>query len=360
MTAKITYYDFCNLQYAGFYLNGFQENAQERGYRLVVSHNQPSELTRINLNEERRTKYLSLYLIFRYEGDETFLFAIDTSDLNGDMSQGWDCNPLLDVCRHYFKVNYNKEAIEANPELAPYQDKILPVPIVFPVAVYQPWHFHPKLTSVHGSAWPRKAILRRFKSLRNIPSLSDYRRMRVVPKDLDVFFIASIYSEAGRAYNREINDHRKAIVEGLNKYSRYNILARYIDVNGTAEGLGSYVIPRMKLSQYLDLMSRSRIGIYVRGFFGCLSFKFGELMAMGIPVVGESILNNREMMYGFNYFQEEFAYDEPEEIVERSIYLLEHPALIDEYRRANTETFEKYLSPGPVVSAILDQIEKQL
>jgi hypothetical protein len=359
MMAKITYYDFCNLQYAGFYLNGFQENVEQRGYRFVVSHEKPSEITTINLKETYLTQYLNLHLLFRYEGDESFLFAIDTSDLNGDASLGVDFYPLLDICRYYFKVNYNKEAIEKNPVLAPYQDKILPVPIVFPVAVSQPWRFLPKVSSLNGSMWPRKAISQRFKSLRHIPSLADYRRMRAVPKDYDVFFIALIRSEVGRPYNIELNNHRKAIVEGLNKYSRYNILARYIDVDGDAKGLGSYVIPRMKLSEYLNLMSRSRIGIYVRGFFGCLSFKFGELMALGSPVVGESILNNREMMYGFNYFQDQFAYDEPEEIVERIIYLLEHPALIDEYHRANTETFENHLSPRPVVSAILDQLESR-
>jgi hypothetical protein len=107
-------------------------------------------------------------------------------------------------------------------------------------------------------------------------------------------------------------------------------------------------------------MGRSRVGIYVRGTKGCLSFKFGELMALGSPVVGETILNNREYLYSLDYFDEQFAYDEPEQIVEQVIRLLENPARIEELRRANTATFLNHLSPRPAVAAILDRLEDKL
>lgn len=358
MTAKITLYDYWNLNYIGFYIKGFQENARKRGYRLSFSHGQPPELTGLNLREAWSfTKKFGMYLVGRYEkGEESFLFTIDTSDLHGSLTPPIEdyVDPLLEVSKYYFKVNYNKEAIANNPRLAPHQEKIFPLPIVFPVAVAQPWRVLPKMTPLGGPAWTRESIKGRFSSFLTIPSLADYRRMRAMPKDIDVFFISTLRSEAGRPHYTELNNRRRAVIEGLNDYSRFNIMARYLDLDGDIGG--PLAIPKLELDKYLELMARSRIGIYVRGSFDCLSFKFGELMALGGAIVGETILNNREMMYSFDRFGEQFAYDDPESLVERVGYLLEHPSLIDEYARANQETFDNHLSPGPVVSAILDRL----
>lgn len=319
----------------------------------------PPELTDIDLRKEWLPEYLRMFLIFRYEGDESFLFTIDTSDLNGDKSvpiEGF-IYPLLDICRYYFKVNYNKETIAANPKLAPYQDKILPLPVVFPVAVSRPWQFLPKITPIGGPIWPRNTIKWRISNLLNNPSQADYRRLRALPKDLDVFFITILRPEEGKPHNAIMNIRRRTLVEGLNKLGRYNIMARYLDTNGSVGG--PYAIPKLKLSDYLKYMARSRVGIYVRGSFGCLAFKFGELMALGSAIAGETILNNREILYRYDHFADQFAYDEPEALVERVGYLLGHPSLIDEYARANQETYDKYLAPGPVVAALLDKLEQK-
>jgi hypothetical protein len=80
-------------------------------------------------------------------------------------------------------------------------------------------------------------------------------------------------------------------------------------------------------------------------------------MVLGSPVVGETILNNTDYLYGFPHFDEQFAYDEPEALVERVYYLLNHPDQIEELRRANTETFEKHFTPRAMVAGILDQLE---
>jgi hypothetical protein len=354
----ITYYDFCNLQYAGFYLKGFQQNADERGYRLAISHHEPPELEELGLTKNWLPKTQAAFLICRYEGDDSFLFIIDTSDQNGDVATGEGYQyPLLEASRYYFKVNYNAQAIAGNPKLAPYATKIFPAPIVFPVAVSQPWRFLPKLTPLGGPAWPRHAVQRRFKNLNEIPSLEDYQRMRATPKDIDAFFIVPLRKVVDHDYNVNPNERRMLIVEGLNKYKRYNMVARYVTSNASDEVTGPYVIPRLRLGEYLDLMARSRIGIYVRGYHGCLSFKFGELMALGSPVVGETILNNTDFLYSFDHFDEQFAYDEPEQIVERVIYLLENPAKAEELRQANIETFINHLSPRPAVATILDRLE---
>src|SRR5690606_31460249 len=116
-----------------------------------------------------------------------------------------------------------------------------------------PWRFLPKLTPFGSPIWPRKAIEWRFKALRTIPSLDDYRRMRALPKDIDVFYIAILRPEDGKPVNVEPNRRRRAIVEGLNKYERYNIMARYLDLDGSIGG--PLVVPRMKVDKYLNYMA---------------------------------------------------------------------------------------------------------
>jgi glycosyltransferase involved in cell wall biosynthesis len=112
----------------------------------------------------------------------------------------------------------------------------------------------------------------------------------------------------------------------------------------------------MDQREYFDLNARSRVGIYVRGNHDCLAFKFGELMAMGKPIVGETLMNNRENMYAYDRFDEQFAYDDAQELVERVIYLLENPRVLEELGKANTATFENHFAPKPLVKNILDQI----
>lgn len=354
---KITYYDFTYLPYASIYVNGFMENARERGYRFVISHREPEEFKGLGVAEKWLPDVHATILLGRYEGAESFLFAVDCSDLNGDITLGEIQLRALEKCKVYFKVNYNAAAIAANPQLAPYAAKIRPAPVVFPVAVAQPWRLLPNFNPLAGPLWPRPAAKRRIKNITETPGIDDYRRMRRSQKDIDAFFITPIYVGKDKAFNLEHNARRKVLVEGLNRDKRFNIVARYVASGNPGEDQGPYTIPRLSLREYLDLMSRTRVGIYVRGSFGCLSFKFGELMALGSPVVGETILNNTDYLYDFPYFDEQFAYDEPEALVERVYYLLNNPERIEELRRANTETFEQHLTPRAIVAGIVDQLE---
>lgn len=360
---RITYYDYSNLYYAAIYLNGFMDLAAERGYQFAISRREPPELKGLEMANQWLPSRRTAWTVFRYErGTESFLFCIDTGDKNGDVEMGGIGHELLlEKCKYYFKVNYNAAAIAGNPRLAPYQEKIRPAPITFPVAIHQPWKYLPNINPLAGPVWPRDAIDRRIKGLKEVPKLDDYRRLRAKKKDIDAFFILPIRSEIDNPRYAEQNRRRKIIVEGLNqRKGSYNIVAGYIASGTHNEDPGPYVMPRTSLAEYLDLMSRTRIGIYVRGTDGCLSFKFGELMALGIPVVGETILNNTDNLYQLDYFDEQFAYDEPEDIVDQVFRLLDKPEHIEELKQANTETFENHLASGPIVAGILDQIEEKV
>jgi hypothetical protein len=355
---KITYYDFTNLRYTAFFLNGFAENADERGFRFEVSGREPPEFADLALTREYLPRDHAFHAIFRYEGNDSFLFCIDAGDLNGNVALGGGYHfALLEKCRYYFKVNYNTHTILNNPALRPYAEKIKPIPLVFPIATTQPWRYMPRCLPGQGAIWPMEAIVKRSKSLLSSASLDTYRQLRNNPKDIDVFFVIRIYSDPSGKHDEILNENnarRSAIVEGLNKHGRFNMFVRYAVTEN--EDIGPLGTRYIRFREYLKLMSRARVGVYVRGYADCLSFKFGQLMALGMPIVGETILNNTENMYVLDRFGEQFAYDDPEFLVERVLYLLDNPGEAESLRRANVATFENLLTPGPVVAAILDQI----
>jgi hypothetical protein len=112
----------------------------------------------------------------------------------------------------------------------------------------------------------------------------------------------------------------------------------------------------MPYETYLSTLARARIAIYVRGSFGCLSTKFGELMAMGKAIVGETLLNNRDNMLAYDSFAEQFAYDDPRDMVERIVDLLGRPDELARLEQANTRTYEAHFTPGALVAGLLDQL----
>jgi hypothetical protein len=147
-------------------------------------------------------------------------------------------------------------------------------------------------------------------------------------------------------------------VEELHKHKDLKLVVGFASNQRDIPGeYAKYKIPFMSYDQYLHMLARSRVGIYVRGSHGCLSSKFGEQMALGKPIVGETILNNTKNMYAYDHFDEQFAFDDPLEIVERIVHLLGEPNKLKELEKANTGTFDRHLTPKPVIVNVLDQIE---
>jgi hypothetical protein len=348
---KITYYDFTNIIYSGLFINGFLKNEDEYDYRFVVSNQMPPEFEDLNQDVLHYTQ--QPYSILRYEGKEQFLFCIDAGDMNGSESTVEYYAPYLERCQYFFKVNYNADVIAQTDLLNRYASKIKPVPIVYPIALSRPWLLRPRFG---GPGWSLAAIKRRSKDLLKTVRLNNYRKLRHIDEDLDLFFTISLYKDP---MYEEVNQKRRILVDLINdKMKKYNILAGYICLdNESSADCGPNQIQAMRHSDVLRHYARSRVGLYVRGLHGCLSYKFGELMALGTPIAGETILNNRANMYTYDHFEEQFAYDDPEELVDRTVYLLEHPRYLEELKRANIETFENHFTPKPVVKSILDQMD---
>jgi glycosyltransferase involved in cell wall biosynthesis len=352
---KITYFDFSDLRYTSFFINGFIANEKERGFRLDISRKVPPEFEDLDPLPAWLTEMVPLSL-YRVEGNDPFLFCIEGDDKNGlDEPLGEFYWPFLERCRYYFKVNYNADVINASNELKPFASKIKPTPIVYPLAPSAPWRLRPKLTPIGGPSWPSSAIRRRLSFLRRSATLEKYHQWRYCEKDIDLFFVTIIYAQPKF---KELVAKRRLLVDGLNKYGQFNIVARYVCPGKTGEEeCGPYEIERMDYRDYLQYSARSRLGIYIRGNHEGLSFKFGELMAMGKPIVGETLVNNRDNMYAYDRFDEQFAYDDPAELIDRVVYLLQNPQELEDLRRANIETFDYHFTPKPVVKHILDQLD---
>lgn len=354
---KITYYDFSSFYYSGFFLNGFLANARPYGYRLGVSHRLPQELRALpNGRAWPQNKGEEKINLLRYEGPAgSGLFCIDASNLNGEYPvDGYSgyAESLLEICDTYFKVNYNAEVIAANLAFAHYADKIKPLPLAWPLATPQKWRFLPRPQLREGELWRQSKARERVRLLRHAQDEALFRRLRTSPRDIDVFFV-NIY----RQPREGTNETRLAILEELHRQPGLNLVAGFVDPRGDLpEAYAPFRLPFMPYETYLSTLARARIAIYVRGSFGCLSTKFGELMALGKAIVGETLLNNRANMLAYDLFEQQFAYDDPQEMVARIMYLLDHPEEVARLERANTSTYEEHFTPRALVAGLLDQI----
>lgn len=369
---KITYYDFCDIGFSSYFINGLLELAPEKGFQFQVSREVPEALRCIE--EEMRNQWFwrlgsrAEYAIFDYQDKENFLFCIDASDLNGDITTGGIQPVLLDKCKYYFKVNFNAAAISANPALRPYAHKIKPLPIVFRVTMPQRRLFLPEIFGLNRKRWPFSIIRRRLRWLLFAPKIDLYRRLRMVEKDIDVYFQTFLYPKAWNPRYAELNLRRLAIIDKLKSLGGYKIQSAYVLSSEQYDQLEDYVdrqyinryqqhqVSRARHYTYRNLMARSRLGIYVRGVDDCLSFKFGELMAMAKPIVGERFVNNRSQLYAYPNFDDQFAYDEPEALIKRVVYLLENPDELRYLGYTNGQTFDRQLAPKQIMTRVLEQL----
>ncbi len=350
----ITYYDVSNIDYASFFLKGFMELADSFPFRFEVKKQIPTSFSKTELATAEIG--LSKTLLFSIEDqDRLRYFCIDTYDASGTDPEdpGYD-TIKLQQCDYYFKVNYRKDVLARDPELRVFADKIVPVCNVFPVKMPSTTAFMPKLLPIGGRRWTREESRRRLRKLSHLPELDTFRELRQKERDLDVFFLVAYY-KAER--HQETNEWRLTVMEELAKHKHIRTFVGFAgDKSAMPPHYARFHQERMSFESYLDNLARSRIGIYVRGTSDCLSYKFGQLFALGKPIVGESIFNNREILYQYDSFGEQFCYDTPHAIVDRVLDLIDQPHKIEALREANERTFEDKLAPRPIVRHILQTL----
>lgn len=359
----ITYYDFSDLNYASLFVEGFFALENEGEVQFKVTKEIPAELKGLELPRWITYRKPASTSVFRYQdGQRNFLFCIDANDHNGldpdlpDVYPGYHL-PLISKVDYYFKVNYYEEVVTGNLAVAPFAHKILPIPLVYPLRVSKWRSLRPPLTPWSGQRWPLGAARRRINKLRDLISLEDYRDMRQQERDLDLFFVTTIYM--GRDHER-INAWRLELLQAIKSHTRLNT---HVGIVSKAEDLpgpfAAFQLAPMPFEKYMAQLARSKIGLYTRGTYGAVSFKFGQYFALGKPVVGEPLLNNRQQMYTYDLFAEQFNFTEPNEIAERIAELIANPRELQQLQDANTATFENHFTPKGVAKQIVAQIEKE-
>lgn len=353
---EIIYYDIERLDRISYYIAGFQLNQQKFNYTFRVKRSLP-EFLKTSPFTGKWQQFLFAVGLFRYRTrNDDFYFVIDRSDHSTNkMNEGY-LLPLLEKVPFYFKVNYNPEAIDADPEISRYREKIFPLSPSFPIRVPRIWPFLPFALPIGSD---RKGVRRpreRMNHLNQSPSLDRFRNWRKVKPDLDVFFILLYY---GQSHHAPLVNYRTKVMMELAKRTHLKTLIGFVSDNKMPPEYEALKQRKFGMIEYLEQVARSKVAIYVRGPHDGLSSKFCQLLSMGKPIVGQTLANNRDMLYKNHYFDRQFAFDDPEELVNRIDELIQQPDELEMLAKANAETFDRYLTPEAAVSGLLAVLQSK-
>lgn len=352
---QIIYYDFNDINYSSYYLTGFIQNAEIFHYKFVVLKKPPSLLFDPIMDCEWRNILFSICLFKAKIRNEEFYFCIDTRDsceAKSDRGMGYHL-PLLKKVRYYFKVNYNEDAINNDLNLGTFAYKIIPILPFFPIKVPRLFPFLPRIIPCSSIAWTMRDAVKRVKDLRNLLTIEQIRQLRNLKKDIDLFFVMGFY---GQKIHSAEDEFRYQIMKEIQKYRTITSIVGFASGKKLPGKFAEFQLKWYPLKEYLSWISRSRIAIYVRGVHNCLSFKFGQLLSLGMPIVGQTIPNNKSMLYNNKYFHDQFAFDNPKEIIQNAINLLDRPDKLIKLGESNAKVFDIKFTPKAVIYDLLKHL----
>ena len=394
---KITLYDFNNLYYSSFYIAGFLKSSEECGITFKMSHVVPEILKKSEVKE--RKEILFSILLFKVETKaDIYYFIIDTRDGNNLGSYHLQ---LLERCKYYFKVNYKDILTTNNHKSGVINDaitlieggfktlskdlncsgqnssfvdslsneatkkeicdnlynswtkKVIPIHPFFPIKPKSNKYLLPRILPSAAANWSFTDVLKRFKAMGNILTFEKIRSMRELPKKYDVFFIMTYYNKISHSTDIEL---RYRIMRGLQMHKKLNIKVGFISKEKLPDHMADLKLSTMPFEEYLRNLSQSKVGIYVRGLHECHSFKMTEQLALGLPVVGQKIINNRNELMKLPHFNEQYCYETADEIVDGIIRLLQDSEKMKKLSTSNHDTFDRCFTPPAICRNIIEKI----
>jgi len=343
----IVYYDFADIRYSSFYSTGFRLNAARCGYRFQFSRKVPRLLddpaVRVNWRNDSTRACLLLYRFT--SGEDDYYFCIDTHDYS--RSYPW---PLLERVRAYFKVNYDPDQVPRDRDYAAQVEKIKPVMPFFPLRDGRVERL-PRLLPSRTMAWNHHDMARRIIDAPRVPTLQALRALRGGDKAHDVVFLSAYYPEAVHAPAMEL---RYELMREFDRLGFSRSLYGFATRMKLPEPFATYSMPRFSFEDYLRALAQARLAIYVRGCLDCISFKFEEYLCLGVPVVGQTIANNRERLTGLPHVAEQFAFDSPGDIAREAAVLLGEGDRSRALAESNARVFDTDLSPQATTAEVLE------
>lgn len=354
---KIIHYDFNDIRYSSFFLTGFQQNAGRGHYKFVVSKKAPSLLSDPIMGDEWKDILFSICLFKAKLLNEEFYFCIDTRDsceANPQKGRGYHL-PLLKKVKYYFKVNYNADAINRDPHLREFAGKIIPGYPFFPIRMPKILSFLPWITPSSITGWTMQNALNRVRKLKNLVTLERIKQFRNQEKDLDIFFVMNFYGQEVHAADNEL---RYQIMKEIQKYRNITSIFGFVGSTKLPAKFAEFQVERYPLMEYLRHLARSKVAIYMRGLHNCFSFKFPQLLALGMPIVGQTIPNNCDTLYQHEYFRDQFAFNNPEEIVRNAVELLDDLEKRKVLSESNAEVFDRNFTPQAAVFDVIEHLKR--
>jgi len=348
---EIIYYDFGEVRSISFYINGFLSNQKKYNYKLLIKREKPYFLKQSSLIGEWYKFVFRLGLFEFKNGNNNFFFCIDRCDHSSNyMNEGY-LIPILEIVKYYFKANYNAIAIDNDLKIKKFRDKIIPIGPSFPLHIENMIKFMPRIFPGNKNNWTFQVSKERLSLMFRNPRLSYLKHLRKIEPNLNLFFVLPYYSD-----QKILNEFRYEVMKAIENLVKTNAIIGFVSTEKLPEKYQYFKQPVYEMRKYFRHLARSKVTIYVRGPHNGISSKLGQLLALGKPIIGQTIYNNKELYYQNQFFNEQFAYDEPEEIAKHVHELLQHPEKAASFAKANANTFDTRFSPEITVSHIIEKI----
>lgn len=349
--SEIIYYDCGEVTAISFYINGFLANQKKYNYKFIIKRDRPYFLKQSSLIGEWGKFVFRLGFFEFKNGSNSFFFCIDRSDHSSNyMNEGYII-PILEIVKYYFKTNYNAGAVDNDPGIKKFKEKIIPIGPSFPLHIDNMIRFMPRIIPGKSNNWTFKESKERLNLLFRNPRLNYLRRLRNIETDLNVFFVMPYYP-----MHKILNEFRFEVMKALQANVKTNLILGFAPTQKLPENHQYFEQRVYEMRDYFRHLARSKVAIYVRGPHDGISSKLGQLLAMGKPIIGQTVHNNKELYYQNPFFNEQFAYDDPEEIARHVNELLQQPERAALFAKANANTFDTKFSPEKSVSKIIEKL----
>lgn len=357
MTAyRITHFDFCDLNYSGYYREGFREACAAAGLGFRVSRRVPSLLSGPGMEARWRNLLYSLALFEVRGGGEAFFFCVDARDSarsGAERGDGYHL-PLLRSVRRYFKVNHDPGEVAGDPVLRPFADVIAPASPFFAMRPRRFADALPRPFPASAAAWNAARILQRLKALRVLPRLDEVTRLRATPRRRDFHHVVRYY---GQPHHAASMDFRFELMRALRPLADRGSCIGFAAPPGAlpAKYAGYRVAPR-PLRDHLAALASARVGVYVRGLHDCVSFKFGQFLALGLPVAGQALGAGAARYLELPGFREQFAHGDPVALARAAAALAADGPRREALGAANARLFDARFAPRRAAEEILESL----
>ena len=340
---QIVHFGYTDLAYCGSLLSGLHAESAAGRLRFSVSRDLPADL-RAAAGGHENMQMIPLFAAS--DGDQRFRFCVDNHDKSDFVHRD-----LIRLVDFYFKSNHNPEAISALDIDEADRAKIHPVGAPFAPLWVPPWTHRPPLREVPEMGWTRRSMARRVRQLRRLPTVEALRGLRGSPKTHDVSFAVRLYRQQ---HHSSINEFRNEVGRRLVEHP--DIDARVTFIHGSKSLLQKVRPAAASPLDYLTRLAGSRVAIYVWGAHRCLSFKMFEQLAIGLPIIGQPIPQDRANLAGFKGFDEQFAHDDPARLVEAVAAAVRNDEWLSRTADTNAAIFDEFFAPQVTAGRLVDVV----